>query len=142
MERTLTVRRSKTEAGERVLPMNGDAWIAILELRERSKSIFGSEPNLNWYLFPHGEGQGPVGKPKSRPGPTVSVRPDPTKPMRTWRTAWRNLTKKAGLRGLRFHDLRHHAITELAESSTSDQTIGYCGTRLPEDARSLFTRSA
>ena len=29
----------------------------------------------------------------------------------------------AGLRGLRFHDLRHHAITELAESSTSEQTI-------------------
>src|ERR1700730_4448507 len=25
--------------------------------------------------------------------------------------------------GLRFHDLRHHAITELAESSSSDQTI-------------------
>ncbi len=29
----------------------------------------------------------------------------------------------AGLGGLRFHDLRHHAITELAESSTSEQTI-------------------
>ena len=26
-------------------------------------------------------------------------------------------------RGLRFHDLRHHAITELAESQASDQTI-------------------
>jgi Phage integrase family len=25
--------------------------------------------------------------------------------------------------GLRFHDLRHHAITELAESKASDQTI-------------------
>jgi Phage integrase family len=25
--------------------------------------------------------------------------------------------------GLRFHDLRHHAITELAESSASEQTI-------------------
>ena len=42
--------------------------------------------------------------------------------MRTWRTAWRNLTKEAGLPGLRFHDLRHHAITELAESNASDQT--------------------
>jgi len=27
------------------------------------------------------------------------------------------------LAGLRFHDLRHHAITELAESQMSDQTI-------------------
>ena len=53
----------------------------------------------------------------------MSVKPDPTKPMSTWRTAWRALTREAGLPGLRFHDLRHHAITELAESSTSDQTI-------------------
>ena len=123
MERTLTVRRSKTEAGERVLPLNSDAWAAIAELRERSKSLFGSEPNPSWYVFPHGEGQGPVGQPKNRPGPAVSVRPDPTKPMSTWRTAWRSLTKEAGLAGLRFHDLRHHAITELAESSASDQII-------------------
>ncbi len=48
---------------------------------------------------------------------------DPTRPISSWRTAWRNLTKKAGLPGLRFHDLRHHAITELAESGASDQTI-------------------
>ena len=27
------------------------------------------------------------------------------------------------LAGLRFHDLRHHAITKLAESATSEQTI-------------------
>jgi integrase len=123
MERTLTVRRSKTEAGERVLPLNGDAWGAILELRDRSKLLFARGPNPSWYLFPHGEGQGPIAQPKSRPGPAVSVIPDPTRPMSTWRTAWRNLTKEAGLAGLRFHDLRHHAITELAESSASDQTI-------------------
>jgi integrase len=123
MEQPLTVRRSKTEAGERVLPLNADAWTAILELRERSKLLFGSEPNPSWYLFPHGEGQGSVAQPKCRPGPAVSVRPDPTKPMSAWRTAWRNLTKEAGLPGLRFHDLRHHAITELAKSSASDQTI-------------------
>ena len=72
--------------------------------------------------------------------------------MSGWRTAWRNLTRavqcpacghqqkpgatcrnehckadirdvKSPLAGLRFHDLRHHAITELAESQTSDQTI-------------------
>jgi hypothetical protein len=32
-------------------------------------------------------------------------------------------SREAGLKGLRFHDLRHHAITELAESDASDQTI-------------------
>ena len=29
----------------------------------------------------------------------------------------------AGLKGLRFHDLRHQAITELAEQGHSDQTV-------------------
>ncbi len=39
----------------------------------------------------------------------VTVKSDPTRPMSTWRTAWRKLTKQAGLAGLRFHNLRHHA---------------------------------
>jgi hypothetical protein len=30
---------------------------------------------------------------------------------------------KSPLAGLRFHDLRHHAITELAESQASDATV-------------------
>ncbi len=125
LERTLTVRRSatKTEAGARVIPLNADAWGTILELRQRTQTLCG-EPQPDWYVFPHGEGQGPVTRPKSRPGPeAVTVKPDPTKPMSSWRTAWRKLTKQAGLPGLRFHDCRHHAITELAESLASDQTI-------------------
>ena len=43
--------------------------------------------------------------------------------MKSWRSAWRQITKAAGIPGLRFHDLRHRAITELAESQASDQTI-------------------
>jgi integrase-like protein len=43
--------------------------------------------------------------------------------MKTWRSAWRTLTKAAGLRGLRFHDLRHLAITELLESGLPDQAV-------------------
>ena len=95
--------------------------------------IFGRDR----YVFPHAEGL---------------IRPDPTKPMTGWRTAWRNLTRaiscpkcgelqkpgekcgnkecgadvskvKSPTHGLRFHDMRHHAITELAESQASDQTI-------------------
>ena len=48
---------------------------------------------------------------------------DPTQHVKSWRTAWRTLTKKAGLTGFRFHDLRHCAITQLAENGTSDSTI-------------------
>jgi len=33
------------------------------------------------------------------------------------------LSRKAGLPGFRFHDLRHCAITQLAENGTSDSTI-------------------
>jgi hypothetical protein len=72
--------------------------------------------------------------------------------MSGWRSAWRSLTRavtcpgcgelqnpdaichnadcgddiskvKSSTAGLRFHDLRHHAITELAESQASDRTI-------------------
>jgi len=48
---------------------------------------------------------------------------DPTTPLGSWKKAWSKLTAKAGLSGLRFHDLRHHSITELAESGASEQTI-------------------
>jgi integrase len=41
LERTLTVRHSKTEAGERVIPLNANAWSAIMELRDRTKKLLG-----------------------------------------------------------------------------------------------------
>jgi integrase len=144
--RSLTVRRAttKTDAGERLIPLNTAAVAAIMELRERAK-LFGAEPKADWYVFPADEGQGPVSTLNG-----ATVKPDPTKPMRTWRTAWRGLTRaiecpscgelqKPGkvcpkchadihgitspLAGLRFHDMRHHCITELAEGQGSDETI-------------------
>jgi len=137
IERLLRIRQSKTEAGERVIPLNHEAWGAVLELRDRALSWFG-ETRPDWFLFPRAEGR--------------TKCPDPTLPMNGWRTAWRSLTRaiecpecgqlqapsercangrcradisrlKSPLCGLRFHDLRHHAITELAESQTSEQTI-------------------
>ena len=47
---------------------------------------------------------------------------DPTKPMKGW-SAGRHLTTKAGLKELRFNDLRHQAITELCEARLFDMTI-------------------
>jgi hypothetical protein len=38
------------------------------------------------------------------------------------RSAWRMLTKKASY-GFRLHDLRHRAITQLAENGASDSTV-------------------
>lgn len=48
---------------------------------------------------------------------------DPKRHLNSWRSAWRTLTKKAGLPGFRFHDLRHCASTQLAENGASDSTI-------------------
>ena len=47
----------------------------------------------------------------------------PTKPMLKWDTAWRALRDEAGLHGLRFHDLRHTVITELAEMGVADHVL-------------------
>jgi integrase len=137
LDHSLTIRRSKTRAGERVIPLNANSYIAIMRLRERAHLLFGSDLQPDWYLFPSAEGYS---------------KPDPTRPMSGWRSAWRSLTRaitcpacselqtpaaichnekcgadiskiKSSTAGLRFHDLRHHAITELAESQASDRTV-------------------
>ena len=134
MEKTLTIHKSKTEAGERVIPLNTDAWNTVLALYRRAREL--AEVRPEHYVFAACE----------------SSHFDPTRPQASWRTAWRNLTRlitcpacgtpqnpgetcsnekcgvaidkvKSPLAGLRFHDLRHHAITELAESQASDSTI-------------------
>ncbi len=108
MNRTVVIRRAKTDAGDRVIPLNQDAMAAVLRLRERAQLLFGSDLSPEWYVLPHAEGR---------------MKPDPTRPMSGWRSAWRKIMNAAALPGLRFHDLRHHAITELAESQASDSTV-------------------
>ena len=105
LERTVTIRHSKTDAGKRLIPLNDDAFEAIVELYHRAQRPAGVESDH--YVFPACE----------------NGRIDPATPQKSWRSAWRSLRKAAGLPRLRFHDLRHHAITELAESEASEQTI-------------------
>jgi len=85
--------------------MNEDARAAVLELWERAKAFSGTKPEH--FLFPACE-HGHI---------------NPERYQKSWRTAWRKLTEVAGIKGFRFHDCRHHAITELAESQASDATI-------------------
>jgi len=105
LERTVIVRQSKTDAGRRLIPLNGEAFDAIMELYHRAQKVAGTAPDH--YVFPACE-NGKI---------------DPETPQKSWRSAWRSLRKAAGLKDLRFHDLRHHAITELAESQASESTI-------------------
>jgi integrase len=117
--RTLTIRKSKTAAGERVVPLTDVATSALARLRQRAEG-FGTVEQCH-YVFA-------AFVPKFTFSGTRVVDYsvtgfEPTRHVNSWRTAWRTLTKKAGLAGFRFHDLRHCAITQLAENGTSDSTI-------------------
>jgi integrase len=135
-DKVVSIKRSKTEAGHRTIPLNRDAQSALARLAERAQALATFQPEH--FVFPaceHG-------------------RIDPLRPQKSWRTAWRALVKDAarlsgreaalgvlkaggGLReartawrkaaapfsGFRFHDLRHQAITELAEGGASDATM-------------------
>jgi len=145
---TITIRRSstKTNAGARVIPLNADALIALMELRDRSDKFQkresekrdGSEAEklesrrAEHFVFPSCE-DGYF---------------DAKRPMKNWRASRRALTRavscpscstiqkpaaackndecnadikgvKSPFDGLRFHDLRHQAITELAEKGVA-----------------------
>src|SRR5271157_1820480 len=88
MERAVAVRKSKTEAGERVIPLNGDAWNAIVSLYRRSRAFGDVRPEL--YVFPACE-HGSASKVEGKPSKGSSYF-DPTRPQRSWRSAWRYLT--------------------------------------------------
>jgi integrase len=102
---SMRVRRSKTDAGHRTIPLNRDATLALAKLRERAEAFGSSAPEH--CVFPACENK----------------HVDPNTPQKSWRSAWRRLTKAAGFPRFRFHDLRHQAITEMAEVGASDATI-------------------
>ena len=111
-KRTLTVGQSKTEGSSgRVVPLNPPAFAALLKWAGRFP-----ESKPEHYVFPACEAAG-----IEREHPSAG-RVDPTKPIRSWRSAWRAALKRTGL-AIRFHDLRHACITKLAESQASEQTI-------------------
>ena len=118
IERTMTIRRSttKTDAGCRIVPLDKAATWALVRLIERAQMLGAT--NAEHYLFPFcrfrqtKNGESPAGGGY-----------DPTRPATSWRSAWESLREKAGLPWLRFHDLRHHCITRLAELGAPDHVI-------------------
>jgi integrase len=125
INRALEIPKSKTEAGARVVPLIEEAYDALLKLRRRAE-IFGPvEPSH--FVFaafrPKFRFKNRVGAHGGTPEGLELSGFDPTRPVGSWRTAWRTLTKKAGLKGLRFHDLRHTAISALGEAGTPDRVI-------------------
>jgi integrase len=118
INRTVSIRRSgtKTRAGVRLIPLNGGATWAFTRLFERARSLGATD--AEHYLFPAFVFR------RTRDGQDYTgAGYDPAQPQVSWRTGWQNLTQRAGLPGLRFHDLRHHCITKLAEAGVADQTL-------------------
>ena len=93
-------QKTQTSTG-RLIPLNQAATNALACWAARFPS-----PRSDDYVFP-----------SCKFGQT-----NPTRPTKGWRTAWRHALKRAGVR-IRFHDLRHAAITKLSESQASEQTI-------------------
>jgi hypothetical protein len=105
VKKLLHVRRSKNESSHRAIPLNGSALNALARMFERADLLGHTEPEH--YLWPACQWG----------------RFEATKPMLKWDTAWRALRDAADLQGLRFHDLRHTAITELAEMGVADHVL-------------------
>ena len=104
-KREVRINRSKNDSGKRTIPLNDDAMAAFARLRARAEALGCADPDH--YVFPACE-RGQI---------------NPDRHQKSWRTAWRSLTKAAGLKGFRFHDLRHTAITEMAEAGAADATL-------------------
>ena len=86
LERTLHVRRGKTDESQREIWLNDEAFSAITQLREESKEVFGEDLAPEWYLF--------FSWPRNR-------EPDPRRPVASWRTAWRRMTRVIACPGVR-----------------------------------------
>jgi integrase len=88
-----------------VIPLNAPAPKAVARMIERADALGFNQPeHFLWHACKH-------------------CKFDPTKPLARWNTAWHSLRNAASLPGLRFHDLRHTVITELAERGVPDSVI-------------------
>lgn len=140
----LSIRRSKTEAGNRTIPLTDEALLSFARLRRRAEAFGGGAPTD--YVFPACENA----RSRAKSGDNSNGF-DFRRPQRTFRTAWRSLVKAATnsaadaaaeeaegrgadeqaarkqvtaqLAGFRFHDLRHQAITEMAEAGVPEAAM-------------------
>jgi integrase len=100
------VGKSKTNAGTgRTIPINFELIRTLAGHKAwYEKKVCSVTPEL--YVFPFGDWR----------------QYEPQRPISSFKTSWTNVRNKAGL-SIRFHDLRHTAITKLAESGAGDETI-------------------
>ena len=130
---TLTIHKSKTAAGERVIPLTREAFEAFVKLRSRSE-LFGPVQS-DHFVFARFRSVGRFHRREIVERRMLEF--DPTQPVKGWRKAWRALTTRANLKGLRFHDCRHTTITQLLTNpnvsvSTAKSIAGHIDPRMIE----------
>jgi integrase len=117
-EREIQLYKSKNKSGLRTIPLNADALNSVKELLERARKLGAEKPDH--YLIPALV----TVELKLNAGVKRRIREyHPSKPTQGWRSVWRSLTTKAGLKGLRGHDLRHNWITSHAEIGTRNSEL-------------------
>lgn len=141
--KVFSIQRSKTQAGHRAIPLNTEGLAAFARLRRRAEELDGGLPEH--FVFPACE----------------NGNFDFTRPQKSLRSAWRSMVKASAkaagdqaakdakrnaeaarkaaeepFKGFRFHDLRHQAVTELAEAGVSDAALmsiaGYMSRKMLE----------
>jgi integrase len=133
---TIQVNRSKTDAGHRMIPLNADGLAALARLRSRAEENGAQAPEH--FVFPACENghidptryqkswrsawRSLVGEAATRAGRQAATSVlESHGGISAAKAAWREAVRPYA--GFRFHDLRHQAITELAEGGASDATL-------------------
>lgn len=111
------VGKAKTESSEgRIIPLNHAALGAFREWKSRWPDAKPED-----YIFPTQrlafKGSGATDN-----GVMTVYGVDTSKPLGAWKRAWDTAKKRAGVE-CRIHDLRHHFISALAQTQTTDATI-------------------
>lgn len=120
IEKTIRIQPEgcKVYTRERVIPLNDTAWRAMQYLLERAHKLGVREPEH--YLLPYRIHRN---------------RYDVTRPMRSWRAAFRQMCKQANLK-ISYYCLRHHAISKILELPISDKMAealaGHIGRKMLE----------
>ena len=106
--RSLRVGKAKTRAGTgREIPMNDDVAEILSKQVAWLKEKFEADPRSDWHLFPFSNRVKPV---------------DPLRPATTLKPSWDSVRTEAKVQ-CRLHDLRHAALTKMAEDNVPEGTM-------------------
>lgn len=115
--KTFQVGKAKTVGSEgRVIPLNRAAFGALQDWRAQFAAA-----KQGGYIFPS-EKLVFKGKGATERGIMTAYGVDNSKPLGSWKRAWRTAKTLAGVE-CRMHDLRHSFVSKLAETQTPDATI-------------------